>query len=215
MRPKAPVRRTKSGQEQRKAALGGNAQGTLRPAISNGDGPQSPPTGVQVERRVREVATGGVQTRVHAYGVSKERLEQVARATGAQVLVVGSVIDADLVLTTKSHFKRFPAVLRVAEEQSKPVFVLRRNTPAQIASFLENLTTPEQGHSGSVVDEAMTEAQDGVERILVGQTPSVELTPQSSHIRRVQHQVAEGARLRSRSSGREPQRRVTIYRGKS
>ncbi len=202
-------------QEQRKGTLGGNAQGTLRPAISNGDGPQSPTTGVRAERRVREVATGGIQTRVHAYGVSKERLEQVALATGAQVLVVGNVVDADLVLTTKSHFKRFPAVLRIAEEQSKPVFVLRRNTPAQIASFLENLTTPEQGPPGNAVDGAMAEAQDGIERILVGQTPSVELTPQSSYIRRVQHQVAEGARLRSRSSGREPQRRVTIYRGKS
>ena len=201
-------------QEQRKAMLGANVQGMLRPSVSNGGGAQSPLAEARAVQNGGEVASGGLQTRVHAYGVSRERLEQVALATGAQVQVVGNVVDADLVLTTKSHFRRFPAVLRIAEEQSKPVFVLRRNTPAQIASFLESLTTPEQSLPGVAVDEAMAEAQDGVERILVGQAPSVELTPQSSYVRRVQHQIAEGARLRSRSSGREPQRRVTIYRGR-
>ena len=201
-------------QEQRKATLGANVRGTLSQPVSNGGGARSPLTDTGAVRDVSEIGTREAPTRVHAYGVGRERLEQVAHATGAHVTVVDSVVDADLVLTTKSHFRRSPAVLRTAEEQSKPVFVLRRNTPAQIASFLEKLAVPEQGLPDGAVDAAMTEAQDGVERILQGQMASVELTPQSSYVRRVQHQIAEGARLRSRSSGREPQRRVTIYRGR-
>jgi predicted RNA-binding protein Jag len=38
------------------------------------------------------------------------------------------------------------------------------------------------------------------------------LQPQSSFVRRVQHQIAEDAKLRSHSAGKDPQRRVTIKR---
>lgn len=150
-------------------------------------------------------------TRIHTYGVSRERLEQLAQLAGAKIQMVDNVLEADLVLTTKSHFRKSPAVLRTAEEQAKPVFVLRRNTPIQITSFLKDITGTSNNGGALVADEAVVEVQNGIDRILEGQANSVELMPQSSYVRRVQHQIAESARMRSRSSGREPQRRVTIY----
>lgn len=150
-------------------------------------------------------------TRIHTYGVSRERLEQLAQLAGAKIQMVDNVLEADLVLTTKSHFRRSPAVLRTAEEQAKPVFVLRRNSPIQITSFLKDIARPSNTGGGLAADEAVIEAHNGIDRILEGQANSVELMPQSSYVRRVQHQIAESARMRSRSSGREPQRRVTIY----
>jgi predicted RNA-binding protein Jag len=39
----------------------------------------------------------------------------------------------------------------------------------------------------------------------------VELSPQDSFVRRLQHEVAERAGLVSESKGREPFRRVVIY----
>ena len=55
-----------------------------------------------------------------------------------------------------------------------------------------------------------TAPQNPAQIDLAGDADWVELQPQSSFVRRVQHQIAEQAKLRSHSTGREPKRRVTI-----
>ena len=149
-------------------------------------------------------------TRVHPFGVSRERLQQSAGGAGLAVKVADSLSDADVVLTTKAHYRQRASVLVAAEEQGVPVYVLRRNTPGQIVGFIEQLGETDDGggsrHSGTA------EAEDGVQRILAGEASTIELRPQSSFVRRIQHRIAEQAQLRSHSVGREPRRRVTIRR---
>ena len=151
-------------------------------------------------------------TRVHPFGVSRERLQQSASGAGLAVKVADSLSDADVVLTTKAHYRRRASVLVAAEEQGVPVYVLRRNTPGQIVGFIEQLgETDDDGgsrHSGT------EEAEEGVQRILAGEASTIELRPQSSFVRRIQHRIAEQAQLRSHSVGREPRRRVTIRRAR-
>ena len=151
--------------------------------------------------------------RVHPFGVSRDRLEQSARQAGVSVTVADSVGEAEMVLTTKAHFRRGAATLRAAEEQGLPVFVLRRNTPAQIVGFLQQIA-----HDEAVADadrpfgSGTAEAEQGVAQILTGEADAVELQPQSAFVRSVQHRIAERAKLRSQSVGRDPRRRVTIRR---
>ncbi len=57
----------------------------------------------------------------------------------------------------------------------------------------------------------MQETQDAIEAVLNGER-WVELPPASSYIRRLQHQMARQAELVSHSYGKEPQRRVRIFR---
>ena len=52
-----------------------------------------------------------------------------------------------------------------------------------------------------------------MERIVNGPDSSVVLSPQGASVRRIQHQIAGQAQLESKSTGREPRRRVTISRG--
>ena len=59
---------------------------------------------------------------------------------------------------------------------------------------------------------ALREATEAIYKVLVDSQP-VELTPQSSYVRRLQHQLAEQHRVMSRSTGMEPNRRVLVYRG--
>jgi stage III sporulation protein SpoIIIAA len=150
--------------------------------------------------------------RVHPFGVSRERLHQAAADAGLNVAVADSVAEADMVLTTKAHFRRRPGVLQAAEEKGVPIFVLRKNTPGQIVGFLYQVAEGEGDRSGASIEAGTNEAEDGVERILTGDADRVELQPQSSFVRRVQHQIAEQSKLRSYSVGREPARRVTIRR---
>ena len=150
--------------------------------------------------------------RVHPFGVSRERLWQAASDAGLRVAVAESVDDADLVLTTKAHYRRRAGVLQSAEEKGIPVFVLRRNTPGQIVGFLHQIGRVNGDEHSPAIETGTSEAEQGVERILTGDADQVELQPQSSFVRRVQHQIAEDAKLRSYSVGKDPQRRVTIKR---
>jgi predicted RNA-binding protein Jag len=57
----------------------------------------------------------------------------------------------------------------------------------------------------------MEEAEAAISSVL-DNVEAVELRPQSSYIRRLQHQMAERYNLRSRSRGQGSDRRVEIFR---
>jgi predicted RNA-binding protein Jag len=58
---------------------------------------------------------------------------------------------------------------------------------------------------------AMRETQEAIQKVLAGAN-SENLNPQNAYIRRRQHQMARQANLVSHSYGKEPRRRVRIYR---
>ena len=60
---------------------------------------------------------------------------------------------------------------------------------------------------------AMKEAEDAIAQVSQGK-PVVELSPQNSHLRMLQHQLAERYGMKSQSIGREPHRRVQIFHNK-
>jgi predicted RNA-binding protein Jag len=60
-------------------------------------------------------------------------------------------------------------------------------------------------------EETLQQTQNAIETVLNGER-WVELTPASSYIRRLQHQMARQSNLYSYSYGKEPNRRVRIYR---
>ena len=151
--------------------------------------------------------------RVHPFGVSRERLAQAAQQARLPVVLADSVAEADMILTTKAHYRRGAATLRDAEQQGLPVFVLRGNTPAQIVGFLQQIAhTEAETAADRPFGSGTAEAEQGVAQILTGEADAVELEPQSAFVRSMQHRIAEQAKLRSQSVGKEPRRRVTIRR---
>ena len=148
-------------------------------------------------------------TKVFLFGVDRNKVEQAGQATRLLVEVVNELRVADVVLTTKTHYRRGSQVVRVAEKTGKPVYVLRKNSLPQVEHFLKTMSREEAG--GSQLDLAIQEAQDAAERVLNG-IRSVELNPQRAYIRRLQHLLAEKHHVASISSGSEPDRRVTFYR---
>jgi hypothetical protein len=125
--------------------------------------------------------------------------------------------------------------LREAEARGTPVYVLRANTGTQMEHVLAGLfpnATPRNGgaerrpapvvEEGSLpratpastddpVSTAMLEAEEAIGAVIEG-APPVALAPQGSYVRRLQHELADRYNLGSRSRGREPNRRVEIFR---
>jgi stage III sporulation protein SpoIIIAA len=155
----------------------------------------------------RRAAPGGL--RIYPYGVNRTSLERTVR--GMPAMVTHDLEDADVVLTIKSYYRRKPQALRDAEASGTPIYVLRSNSASQIEEAVMRMLSRDQTSPGSMAAQALQETEDAIAQVLERGQP-VELPPQVAYIRRLQHQLAEQYNLSSRSAGREPFRRVQIFR---
>ena len=156
----------------------------------------------------RTPQTGARKTiRIYPYGVSKDRLIRAINDLHVPATIARTPKDADVVLTLKAHEKRQPRTLKDLEDQGLEISVIRSNTVSQMKLFLQQAFGLEDQKDEE--GEAMHEVKQAVDRVMSYGKP-VELSPQSSHIRRLQHQMVEQHGLGSESRGEVPWRRVIV-----
>ena len=183
-----------------------------------------------------EAVLKGSEVRVFLFGVGRDKLEVATTETGIPVQIVNELRRADLVLTTKTHYRRGSQLVRIAETSGIPVCVLRKNTMPQLQEFLGTIIKewhgggkgqvddfiPDLGndndgppftgrHNAPVMEKAIDEAEQAANRVLSGEQ-TVHLAPQRSYIRRLQHLLGQRYNVASVSQGREPERSVLFYR---
>jgi hypothetical protein len=164
------------------------------------------------EGRFRRTGPTLRPVKVYPFGVNRDRLEEAIATLRVPVTITKELRDADVVMTLKNHYRRSPGPVQDAVETGKPVFILKSNTTAQIQQSLETLYALETADPPrDLEDLVLRETQDAINRVLHTAQP-VELPPQNAYIRRLQHQLAERFQVGSRSTGREPHRRVKLYR---
>ncbi len=168
-------------------------------------------------------ATGEEIVHIYPYAVSRHQLEQVIRALNLPVALAREVDDADAVLALRSHIKGHSKLRHLAQARQVPIHTVKASTIPQITRTLRRiLQIDEPGMPVadlslfSQVDsedemEALEEARLAVEQIVIPKSQQVELLPRSAAIRKIQHELVEHYRLRSRSFGEEPNRRLRIY----
>jgi stage III sporulation protein SpoIIIAA len=147
---------------------------------------------------------------VYPYGIARNRLHQAASRLHLPVVIVDDLEKAEVVITLKPYYRKRPQAIAEAEEVGIPIYVLRSNTIKQMQSCLADIFDLEEEEMDPFAI-AMRETQEAIQKVLAG-AKSVSLSPQSGYIRRHQHQMARRANLISHSYGKEPKRRVRIYR---
>jgi len=148
-------------------------------------------------------------TKVYLFGINQSRLEQIANEKKINVQIVSELREANLFLTSRNYYRRKPQKVRDAESAGLPIYVIRSNTIGEMRQFLDSVYANEV--KGDTFGLALREAEDAIAEVIEGKD-SVKLSPQSAYIRRLQHLMAERSHLISRSSGKEPQRRVRIFK---
>ena len=149
--------------------------------------------------------------RIYPYAVSKNRLERAIRELRVPAHVSENLSDADLVLTLKSQERRQPKKLREAVDRGKGMHILKSNTVTQIQAFLRSVFEIEGDMEEDGDQEvALREVEEAISEVLSSTQP-VELSPQNSYVRRLQHQLVQRYGLASESRGEEPFRRVVIF----
>jgi stage III sporulation protein SpoIIIAA len=174
------------------------------------------PAGPAAEQEIEPLQT----IRGYPFGVSRDRLEQAARNLHVPVAISRDQQEADIIITLKNYYRKQPERLREAEQERKPIYILKSNTVEQMVECLGhlfdlNMTVEREPGRGGAMDptlEALQEAEDAINHVLTNGANAVELSPQNAYVRRLQHQVAERYNLPSRSRGKEPNRRVKIFR---
>jgi stage III sporulation protein SpoIIIAA len=150
--------------------------------------------------------------RVLPYGVARNRLEDAANHLGVPIVIAKDIKNAQILVTLRTHYRKRQRMVVDAERRGIPVYVLRANTVSQMERFLSGLFDLSMGEKPDVSeDQILTETQRAIEAVLNGER-WVELPPASSYVRRLQHIMVKDARLVSHSYGKEPNRRVRIFR---
>ncbi len=169
--------------------------------------------------------------RVYPFGVSGDRLAEASRQLRVPIVVAKNQADADAVITLKNYYRRQPDRLQEAEQKQKLIIILKSNTIAQMQHALARVfNLPVERLPGETIDaepdeaeaqpltstddttKALLETEDAIHQVLNKGLTTAELAPASAYVRRLQHQMATRYNLSSRSRGKEPFRRVKIFR---
>jgi stage III sporulation protein SpoIIIAA len=142
------------------------------------------------------------------YGVSRNKIERAIANLNVNASIARKWDDADVVLTLKSLERKESEKLRSIAAENVPIYSIKTNTTAQIMHALKDIFALPSLDAEEI---ALREASEAIYKVLLDSKP-VELTPQTSYVRRMQHQLAEQHRVMSRSTGMEPNRRVLFFR---
>jgi len=142
------------------------------------------------------------------YGVSRNKIERAVQNLGVNASIARKWDEADVVLTLKSLERKESEKLTSIASENVPIYSVKTNTTAQIMNALKDIFALPSIDTEEI---ALREASEAIYKVLLDNRP-VELTPQTSYVRRMQHQLAEQHRVMSRSTGMEPNRRVLFFR---
>ena len=194
--------------------------------------PQKKYNGRSKEKSPDKARTNQTTQRIFPFGVNRNRLEDAIDHLHVPAVIVRDMSDATLVMTLKNYYRRSSQRLRQAESRGVPVYVLRNNTISQMERQLANIFHLNQEHENGEhptssfdaeyfafesappdsLEDILMETEVAITQLMNGERDVIEMAPQSSYVRRLQHQMAVRYNLRSKSRGNEPYRRVRIYR---
>jgi hypothetical protein len=185
------------------------SQPNLQESSSDGNGTGTPLSGQRYSSgRLRR------PVRIYPIGISRSRLDKAIRALRSPVKITDQPISADVVLSLKAQRRKEPKKLQQALDQGVEFFTIKSNTVSQIEFFLQEHfpSRVNQDPEQELLDLVLNEAEDAIVQVQRG-SRSIELSPQNSYHRRLQHELIQEHGLRSESRGREPFRRVIVLGG--
>ena len=149
------------------------------------------------------------EKKIYLFGVNRNKVEKAAGDMKLPLKIVKSLREADVLLTLKSHYRKMSEAIKDAEAMGIPVYVIRSNTQTQVEKALAHIYKVK---GEDEVSKALREAEEAVLRV-EREGGYIELSPQNSFIRKLQHELVQRYSLSSKSVGEEPRRRVVVYKG--
>ena len=155
--------------------------------------------------------------KIYLYAVSRSIAEKVIERLDLNAEITRNIDDADIVIAHKNFIKGGAKVLSTAEENRLQIFYVKTNSMAQIQKVIKDALDIAEVNDRQafydITEKALDEAKEAIEKILAGAT-DVELKPQNTQIRKLQHELVEQHNLESKSVGEGESRHLRIVGGK-
>lgn len=155
--------------------------------------------------------------KVYLYAVSRTIVEKIIERLDLNVEITRNIEDSDIVIAHKNYAKGGAKILNSAQEYRVRVFYVKTNSMAQIQKVLKDALDIQPGDvipTQDYRDEAevaLDETKEAIKKVMEG-APEIELLPQNTQIRKLQHELIEQYNLKSFSVGNEPNRRIKIVK---
>ena len=127
-----------------------------------------------------------------------------------------NIDDADIIIAHKNFAKGGNKILSIANEYRLPVYYVRSNSTSQVQKVLKEALNIEDDNVcvfHDETEEALDEAKEAIKKVLED-GEDVELSPQNTQIRKMQHELVEQHNLTSESVGEGDERHLKIVGGK-
>ena len=134
--------------------------------------------------------------KLYLYAVSRTIVEKLIERLNLNVEIIRNVEDADIVIAHKNFAKGGAKILSTAKEYRVQIFYVKTNSMAQIQKVLKDALDIQPGDVESLTgysdeaEKALDEAKSAIKKVLDGAL-MIELAPQPSHIRKLQHELVE------------------------
>ena len=153
--------------------------------------------------------------KLYLYAVSRTIVEKLIERMDFNVEITRNVDDADIVIAHKNFAKGGAKVLNTAKEYRVQIFYVKTNSMAQIQKVLKDALdirpydNPDTPEFCDETELALDEAKQAVKQIMEG-AAVIELAPQNTQIRKLQHELVEQYGVNSTSIGEGDDRHLRI-----
>ncbi|MBQ7763902.1 single-stranded DNA-binding protein [bacterium] len=153
--------------------------------------------------------------KLYLYAVSRTIVEKTIERLNFNVEITRNVDDADIVLAHKNFAKGGAKVLNTAKEYRAQIFYVKTNSMAQIQKVLKDALdlrpydNPDDTGFNDETEAALDEAKTAIQQIVNG-ADSVDLSPQTTQIRKLQHELVEQYGYQSTSIGEGENRHLRV-----
>lgn len=152
--------------------------------------------------------------KVYLYAVSRTIVEKIIERLDFNLEITRNVEDADIVIAHKNFAKGGAKILNTAKEYRVQIFYVKTNSMAQIQKVLKDALDiqPCDEIGETYCDEtekALDEVKEAIKQVNEG-AEMVDVAPQNSQIRKLQHDLASQYGLQSKSVGDGDNRHIRI-----
>ena len=153
--------------------------------------------------------------KIYLYAVSRTIVEKIIERLDFNVEITRNVEDADIVIAHKNFAKGGAKILNTAKEYRVQIFYVKTNSMAQIQKVLKDALdirpydSPEQVGFCDETEIALDEVKDAIKKVLDG-AAVIELAPQNTQTRKLQHDLVEQYGLQSTSIGEGDNRHLRV-----
>lgn len=156
---------------------------------------------------------------IYSYFVNTQQIESVITMLQLPFLLTKDALKADVILALRSSIKQNTKLRQIAKTRDITIYTIYSSTIPHITRALRKMLNSFSQLSWRQLYEnknyyqieALEEAHEAIKKIVIGKKEIVELLSCVANLRKIQHHLVKIYKLKARSFGEEPNRRLRIY----